>query len=79
MEKMLPLELQMNTFRGPAPGTCGCGMCMYWNVDHAYITHMQQIPVADLGGGGCMGCYCTPLGLDTESAISLLHWHDAAA
>ena len=30
-------------------------------------------------GGGCMGCYCTPLGLDTESAISLLHWHDAAA
>ena len=24
-----------------APGTCGCGMCMYWNVDHAYIT--QQI------------------------------------
>ena len=36
---------------------------------------------ASSGGsrGGCMGCYCTPLGLDTESAISLLHWHDAAA
>ena len=28
-----------------APGTCGCGMCMYWNVedayDHVYMT--QQI------------------------------------
>ena len=30
-----------------APGTCGCGMCMYWNVedtyDHVYMT--QQIHV----------------------------------
>ena len=29
-----------------SPGTCGCGMCMYWNVadayDHVYMT--QQMP-----------------------------------
>ena len=30
-----------NEYIQRAPGTCGCGMCMYWNVDHAYIT--QQI------------------------------------
>ena len=26
-----------NEYIQRAPGTCGCGMCMYWNVDHAYI------------------------------------------
>ena len=30
-----------NEYIQRAPGTCECGMCMYWNVDHAYIT--QQI------------------------------------
>ena len=27
-----------NKYIQRATGTCGCGMCMYWNVDHAYIT-----------------------------------------
>ena len=26
-----------NKYIQRAPGTCGCGMSMYWNVDHAYI------------------------------------------
>ena len=24
-----------------SPGTCGCGMCMYWNVEDAYV-HMYM-------------------------------------
>ena len=32
-----------------APGTCGCGMCMYWNREDAYIT--QQIHA-------CSDVYC---------------------
>ena len=32
-----------NEYIQRAPGTCGCGMCMYWNVDHAYITYPVAI------------------------------------
>ena len=31
-----------------APGTCGCGMCMYWNVEDAcdcvYTLHSKSMP-----------------------------------
>ena len=32
-----------------APGTCGCGMCMYWNIedtcDYEYILYSKFIPI----------------------------------
>ena len=53
------------------------------HVEVSFAGYCMSSTVADPGGGGYMGCYCTPgpLGLDTEaeSAISLLHWNDAAA
>ena len=30
-----------NEYIQRAPGTCGCGMCMYWNVDHAYTLGLE--------------------------------------
>ena len=36
------------------------------------ISHLRLHIISVADPGGCMGCYCTPLGLDTESAISLL-------
>ena len=53
-----------------APGTCGCGMCMYWNVedayDHVYMT--QQIHACS-----DVHCVCSSAFVDYTDAHTAQH------
>ena len=62
-----------NEYIQRAPGTCGCGMCMYWNVDHAYIT--QQIHACSDVHCVCGSAFVDYTDAHTDHICAHVHLH----
>ena len=62
-----------NEYIQRAPGTCGCGMCMYWNVDHAYIT--QQIHACSDVHCVCSSAFVDYTDAHTDHICAHVHLH----
>ena len=62
-----------NEYIQRAPGTCGCRMCMYWNVDHAYIT--QQIHACSDVHCVCSSAFVDYTDAHTDHICSHVHLH----
>ena len=60
-----------------APGTCGCGMCMYWNVedayDHVYMT--QQIHACSDVHCVCSSAFVDYTDAPTDHICAHVHLH----
>ena len=60
-----------------APGTCGCGMCMYWNVedayDHVYMT--QQIHACSDVHCVCSSAFVDYTDAHTDHICARVHLH----
>ena len=63
-----------------APGTCGCGMCMYWNVegpyDHVYMT--QQIHACSDVHCVCSSAFADYTDAHTDHICAHVHLHTHA-
>ena len=62
-----------NEYIQRAPGTCGCSMCMYWNVDHAYIT--QQIHACSDIHCVCSSAFVDYTDAHTDHICAHVHLH----
>ena len=62
-----------NEYIQKAPGTCGCGMCVYWNVDHAYI--IQQIHACSDVHWVCSSAFVDYTDAHTDHICAHVHLH----
>ena len=62
-----------NEYIQRAPGTYGCGMCMYWNVDHAHIT--QQIHACSDVHCVCSSAFVDYTDAHTDHICAHVHLH----
>ena len=62
-----------NEYIQRAPGTCGCGICMYCNVDHAYI--IQQIHACIDEHCVCSSAFVDYTDAHTDHICAHVHLH----
>ena len=60
-----------------APGTCGCGMCMYWNVEDAYdcVYMTQQIHACSDVHCVCSSAFVDYTDAHTDHICAHVHLH----
>ena len=61
-----------------APGTCGCGMCMYWNVEDANYDHVhmtQQIHACSDVHCVCSSAFVDYTDAHTDHICAHVHLH----
>ena len=58
-----------------APGTCGCGMCMYWNVEDAYdcVYMTQQIHACSDVHCVCSSAFVDYTDVHTDNICAHVH------